>query len=130
MAARRAIKPHHPSPVKQATLASFTTLQQEQSSRSKRARGEKMIPMGILALAAAVCAYFWSPVAMMHAPGAAGRLICRAAFEAFPELYCCLLRTFGPAEAAFLFRHLPRWLIRLLASHFGMCDDCLLVDVI
>lgn len=89
-----------------------------------------MIPMVILAVAAAVCAHFWWPVAMMHAPGAAGRLICRPAFEAFPELYCCLLRTFGPAEAAFVFRRLPRWLIRLLALPFGMCDDCLLVDVI
>jgi hypothetical protein len=79
-----------------------TLQQQQQGSRSKRAGGEKMFPMGILAALAAVCAYFWWAAVMM--------------FEAFAKLY-----VFGPVVAAFVLCHLPRWLIRwLLAFVFGM----------
>ncbi|VAH84051.1 unnamed protein product [Triticum turgidum subsp. durum] len=95
------------------------TLQQQQGGRSKE-RGEKMIPLWILALVAAACAFFCGPMVMMHGPGAAGLLISRAAFEAFPKLYYYLLRTYGPAAAVFVFRHLPQCLISILAFIFGM----------
>ncbi|KAM3353944.1 hypothetical protein ACQJBY_024876 [Aegilops geniculata] len=79
-----------------------------------------MTPLWILALVAAVGTIFCGPVVMMHGPGAAGLLISRAAFEAFPKLYYYLLRTYGPAAAVFVFRYLPQCLISNLAFIFGL----------
>uniref|UniRef100_J3MMT4 Uncharacterized protein n=1 Tax=Oryza brachyantha TaxID=4533 RepID=J3MMT4_ORYBR len=44
-----------------------------------------------------------APLVMMTAPGGAGLLISRLAFEANPRLYYQLLRTAGPAAAAAAF---------------------------
>uniref|UniRef100_A0A0A9F023 Uncharacterized protein n=1 Tax=Arundo donax TaxID=35708 RepID=A0A0A9F023_ARUDO len=48
----------------------------------------------------------------MRAPGAAGMLISRAAFEAAPALYFLILRAAGPVVAAAVFCMRPvAWLV-------------------
>jgi len=39
-------------------------------------------------------------LSMLKSPGAGGLLICRAAFQANPQLYFSILRRAGPAAAA------------------------------
>lgn len=68
------------------------------------------VVMGLGLVGGAVGAYFLWPAAagvtavtMMKAPGAAGFLISRAAFEANPKIYYQILRTAGAAVAAAAF---------------------------
>jgi hypothetical protein len=85
-----------------------------------------MIPFMILAVAALVYAYFFWPVAMMSAPGAAGIVISRAAFEAVPKLYFYLLRTFGARVAGFMFGGFPAIVIRAVCFLFRFVFGALL----
>lgn len=78
----------------------------------------------LVVVVAVACAYFlWPaavPVVMMKAPGGAGLLISRAAFEANPQLYFQLLRTVGAKAAAAAFAACRRCVL-LLQANVAVC---------
>jgi hypothetical protein len=70
----------------------------------------------ILLFVATVYAYFFWPVDMMKAPGNAGMLISREAFESIPWLYFYLLRNFGGGVAGSVFSGFSGSLICMVCS--------------